>query len=163
MTGGITMVDIETEAIFPAPTDTLWKLLAAHQEEATIREIHPAILTDKVVEGGDDILYNGLLFASYSIHQRVATSKRGDWKGVWRVDRAPPHRFRIEILESNGILGKGTYWENVYAEVASGTLIRTKGRLVLPGVPRTKAESLADRILSRIDEEDMRYMRRVNL
>ena len=134
-----------------------------HQEEATIREIHPAILADEVVEAGDELLYHGLLFTSHSIHQRVATSKRGDWKAVWRYDRSPPHRLRIEILESNGILGKGTYWENDYAQVADGTLIRTRGRLVLPDVPRAKKASLAGRILSRIDEEDLRYMRRANL
>lgn len=116
-----------------------------------------------MVEAGDEVLYKGLLFTSYSIHQRVATSKRGDWKAVWRYDRSPPHRLRIEILESDGLLGKGTYWENVYAQVADGTLIRTRGQLVLSGVPRAKEASLADRILSRIDEEDLRYLERLGL
>ncbi|MFQ6013803.1 MAG: hypothetical protein ACE5LS_09265 [Thermoplasmata archaeon] len=133
--------------------------MAWHQEEARLREIHPAILADKVVEAGPNLRYRGLALASYSIHERTAASKRGDWQAIWRYDRDPPHTLRIEIRESGGILGAGTYWENAYTEVGDGTLIETKGRLVLSGVPPSKTASLADRILSRIDEEDLRYLK----
>ncbi|MFQ5920077.1 MAG: hypothetical protein ACE5I4_08580, partial [Thermoplasmata archaeon] len=34
-------VDIETKATFPTSRDRLWQLLAWHQEEARLREIHP--------------------------------------------------------------------------------------------------------------------------
>ena len=157
------MVDVKTKVIFPTSRDRLWQLLAWHQEEARLREIHPAILTDKVVEAGPNLRHKDLALASYSIHERTAASKRGDWQSIWRVDRNPPDILRIEIRESDGILGAGTYWENVYTEVGDGTLIETKGRLVLSGVPPSKRVSLADRILSRIDEEDLRYLKRKGL
>ena len=157
------MVDVEAEMIFPAPRDTLWNLLALHQEEAKIREIHPAILADRVVDAGPDVVYRGLTLASYSIHERKATSKRGEWRAVWRYQRSPPESLRIEILESEGILGAGTYWENRYAEVADGTLVQTTGRLALPDVQASKRASLADAILSRIDEEDLRYLKKMGL
>ncbi|MFQ5553123.1 MAG: hypothetical protein ACE5EW_05335, partial [Thermoplasmata archaeon] len=107
--------------------------------------------------------YRGLALPSYSLHERTATSKRGKWQAIWRYDRSPPERLRIEIQESSGLLGSGTYWENVYHEAGGKTRIETEGRLVLSGVSPSKRDSLADRILSRIDEEDLRYLKRKGL
>jgi hypothetical protein len=156
------MVQVEMKGIFPAPRDKLWKLLRMHPYTGT--EIHPMIISQKILSEEGDIVYKDLTYKAATILEQEAKGFRGKtWRFTAKAVCSPPEKWRAEVLASDGLIAKGSYWENTYTELPEGTLISTKGEITLKGVPRFLQRWIIRRFLNTLDKEDLDYLRKINL
>ncbi len=154
------MVKIDVEDIFPAPRDKLWDLFQMHLDEATIKKIHPEIVSDKTVS------WEGSLDRSLAgdrdwVVERVVKIMGKTSRMIWKYTISPPERLRFDIVESDGPLTKGSYVDSNYKEVPGGTLVSTRAEITLRGVPRFLQGWAARRLLNQIDRGDLNYLRKI--
>lgn len=144
------MVQIVMKGIFRAPREKLMKVLEMHFDDTLIGRIHPGVTQRTLRREG----WRATFERTWPLGRRV-------WKATWRCELTQPETYRFEILASEGPIEKGFYLENTYAEEPKGTLISTRGEINIKGVPRFLQRWLTERTLTRIDEQDQNYLRKV--
>ena len=144
------MVEIQEEAVFPAPREALWKLLSAHLDDAAISRIHPLLKSQKTVsQSGTETILDRWT----DVRGKVLRSR-------WKVTARTPELYRWEILDGDGPWTPGSYVENVYSAVASGTQIRSRGALKISVLPFfLPQKSIIRKVLDQLDSEDLAFLR----
>ena len=153
------MVKVDLEGTFPAPRDKLWELFRMHLDEATIKQIHPEILSDKTVSRSPSLESQG----GDWVVERIVTIRGKASKMIWKYKMTPLERLRFDIVESDGPLSEGSFVDSTYDEVPGGTLISTRAEIILHGVPRFMQGWAARRLLNQIDKGDLNYFRKIKL
>ena len=151
---------MQMEAVFPLPLNALWKLLYAHLDGDRIREIHPWMMDSRTVREEGVIEFNGLAFPRERVAERVLKVAGRRSRTTWRYLIEPPTRFDYETVFENG---SRTLFDNAYAPVEGGTLVKTTGEISIKHVPSFIAMWLVNRSLDRTDEEDLAYARKMKL
>ncbi len=144
------MVKIEMGGIFPASREKLMKVLEMHFDDTLIGQIHPGVTQRTLSREG----WRATFVREWPLGRRV-------WMATWRCELSHPEKYRFEILASEGPIEKGFYLENTYAEQPEGTLISTRGEIDIRGVPRFLQTWFTERTLTRIDKQDLNYLRNV--
>jgi len=136
------------ESIFPTPREQLWRVLELHVEGDQIRRIHPNILSQRLVsrEGNRWVL------------ERKMRLLGKNYTFTMAVEMAPPEMYRWEIVSSDGLLVPGSYVESRYTEGGEGTKVTTAVQMNLKGVPGFLQSWIIKRNLSQADDEDLRYL-----
>ncbi|MFQ5998748.1 MAG: hypothetical protein ACE5KO_05530 [Candidatus Bathyarchaeia archaeon] len=159
------MARFEMKGVFPASRDDLWKLLWMHwyRDDVTLSEIHPEIISRKIVSQGVDIVYKGLTYNASTVDEREIKLRGKISSSSWKIDSSPPDKVRLEVVESSGPVVKGSYFENLYSEVPGGTQVSTKVDIVLHGVPGLFQGWVIRRALNRADKQDLHYLNKMKL
>jgi hypothetical protein len=139
------------ESLFPAPREQLWRVLKLHAEDDQVGKIHPSFLYQHQLsrEGNRWIL------------ERKIRLLGKNYTFTMAVDMAPPDLYRWEIVTSDGLLGSGSYVENRYTEAGEGTKVNTTVQMTLKGVPSFLQSWMIKRNLTRADDEDLEYLRKM--
>jgi hypothetical protein len=132
--------------------DRLWSVLALHLEDDVIVEIHPSIVSQRLVSKEDD---------SWLFQRKIRDSGR-TFNLLTKVTTRPPEMYRWEIIESDGGVAAGSYVENHYEETNRGTSIDTTIRMSLRGVPGFLQKWIIERRMDQADEEDFRYLKKMD-
>lgn len=140
------------ESIFPATRDRLWKVLPLHVNDGIIGKIHPGILSQRLVNKEGNTWVVDRKVRSYGRTFNLTT----------KIEMSPMNSYRWEIIASSGFVAPGSYVENKYDEAKEGTIVRTEATFGLRGVPRFLQGWLIRRNLSRVDEQDLQYLRSLN-
>src|SRR6266498_961606 len=96
LAGGVSMPTIEMDGAFPLALDAVWRLLHAHLDEVTLREIHPWILSGRVVREGDAVRHASLTFPREKIAEREVRILGRRSRTTWTYAIEPPSRFAYE-------------------------------------------------------------------
>jgi hypothetical protein len=143
-------LEIHEEAVFPVMREAIWKLLAAHLDDAAISRIHPLLTAQKTISRDDSQV---LLDRWTNVRGKVLRSR-------WKVTVRPPELYRWDIVEGEGPWTPGNFIENTYASVDSGTQVRSRGDLKISVVPFfLPQKSLIRRVLDQLDSEDLAFLR----
>lgn len=145
------------EGVFPLPLDALWKLLHAHLDEKTIREIHPWILTGKSIREREPVEFHGLSFPREKVAERYLSIGVRPSTTKWTYRIEPPVRYQYEIAFPNGSF---TRFDNTYSSAEGGTLVKTAGQISIKRVPGFIALRIVKRSFQRSDSEDLAYAKR---
>jgi len=98
------MIDYQDDSVFPAPIDTVRKLLAAHADDQLITRIHPLLKTQKTIDrSGPD-----------SVVERWTDVRGKVLRSRWRISSATPDAYRWEVLDGEGPWSPGTFLESSY-------------------------------------------------
>ena len=153
------MRPIEMEGEIDLPLDVTWRLLHAHLDEATVREIHPWILQGDVESEGDRVEFNGLgLPRERTVNREMRIAGRRS-RTMWHYRIEPPTRYEYTIRFENG---SEASFENLYSPIPGGTHIETRGRITMKGIPTFLAMVAARRLMNRAEKEDLAYFQRAN-
>jgi len=145
------MAEYSEEALFPFPRDQVWKLLHAHWDDTTIRQIHPMIRAQKTMSRS----------ANEVVLHRTIDARGKLLNSEWKITFRPPDFLRYEIGASEGPYASGSFVEIQYSDAPGGTRMRThvKGRItVLPFFLPQK--TFLKKVLADIDREDQAFLRR---
>jgi len=140
------------QSVFPAPRERLWRVLKLHVEDDQIGRIHPNFLFQRQVsrEGNRWVL------------ERKIRLLGRNYTTTWTVEMTPPETYRWEIVASDGLLVPGSYVENKYTDAEDGgTKVSTTVQMTLKGVPGFLQNWMIKRNLSRGDDEDLEYLRKM--
>ena len=140
------------QSVFPAPRERLWRVLKLHVEDDQIGRIHPNFLFQRQVsrEGNRWVL------------ERKIRLLGRNYTTTWTVEMTPPETYRWEIVASDGLLVPGSYVENKYTEAEDGgTKVSSIVQMTLKGVPGFLQNWMIKRNLSRGDDEDLEYLRKM--
>ncbi len=151
------MRTIEMDGVFPLTLDAVWRLLHAHLDEATLREIHPWILSGRVVRETERVPFGDLMFPRERAAEREIRSMGRRFRTTWTYAIEPPLRFGYEIRFENGSTSR---FDNIYAAVPRGTFVKTVGEVSIKGIPTFLGIWATRRLLNRADEEDLAYARK---
>ncbi|HKW43273.1 MAG TPA: hypothetical protein VJP06_03715 [Thermoplasmata archaeon] len=146
----------EMDGLFPLPLESVWRLLSHHMDEERIREIHPSILSGRVIREGPIVVYEGLQFPrekSAFREVRIA-GRRTKATFLYRIE--PPRRFGYEMQLQNGSM---VQLDNAYSSARGGTHVKTITEVSIKGLPNRVATWVVARSLNRADREDLAYAR----
>ncbi len=146
------------DGAFPLALDAVWRLLHAHLDEVTLREIHPWILSGRVVREGDAVRHASLTFPREKIAEREVRILGRRSRTTWTYAIEPPSRFAYEIRFGNGSTSR---FDNAYAAVPTGTFVKTVGEISIKRVPTFLGIWATRRLRDRADEEDLAYAKRM--
>ncbi len=147
------MVELSLSGVFPAPRETLLKVLALHLDDEAVRRIHPDMAWQRTIRRD----------GAKVIVERLWRIGRRPWKATWSLELRAPESYSYEVLESDGILEKGFRVDNAYAVVPEGTLITTRAAATMRGVPGFLQGWLLRRALNDADDADLAFLRASNL
>jgi hypothetical protein len=139
------------EGVFPASREQLWRVLKLHTEDEQIGRIHPNLLSQRQVsrEGNRWVLERKMRLLG-----RIYTF-------TMVVDMTPPDLYSWEIVASDGLLSPGSYVENRYSDAGGATKVSTTVDMTLKGVPGFLQSWMIERNLSKTDDEDLKYLRKM--
>lgn len=155
--GGVSTPTIQMDGVFPLTLDAVWRLLHAHLDEATLREIHPWILSGRGVREGERVPFGDLMFPPEKVAEREIRLMGRRYRTTWTYAIEPPSRFAYKIRFENGATSR---FGNTYAAVPGGTFVKTVGEVSIKGVPKFLGLWATRRLLDRADEEDLAYARK---
>jgi hypothetical protein len=139
------------QGVIPIPPDQLWRFLELHARDDVISSIHPDVLSQQTIDRQGDA----------ALVERTLRFRGKPRPTRWRISWAPPERSRWEIIDApEGPMAKGSWVENRYSEVPTGTLVVTEADITVVGFPRFLQSRLARTVLNRIDAQDLAYLRR---
>jgi hypothetical protein len=145
------MPEYHEEYDFPFPIDRVWKLLEAHLDEGTLREIHPQIKAQKTLRRSPNEV---LVQRTIEVRGKLLTSE-------WKIAFRPPEFLRYDILSGDGPYETGSFVEVHYTAGPGRTHFRThvKGRITV--VPFFLPQGVVlKRVLAGIDAEDEAFLRK---
>jgi len=145
------MTRFTMESVFPAPREQLWRVLKLHGEDDQIGRIHSNILSQHQVSRDGN---------RWVLERKVRLFGK-NYTFTMSVEMTPPERYRWEIVGSDGLLGAGSYVENMYTEAEEDTKVTTTVQMTLKGVPGFLQSWMIKRNLSRADDEDLEYLRKI--
>ena len=145
------MTHFTMESVFPAPREQLWRVLKLHPEDDQIGRIHPNILSQRQIsrEGNRWVL------------ERKMRLLGRNYTTTWAVEITPPEMYNWEIVASDGLLVPGSHVENRYTEAGEGTKVSTTVEMSLKGIPGFLQSWLIKRNLGQADDEDLKYLRKM--
>jgi hypothetical protein len=143
------MVEYEESEVFPFSRERVWRLLQAHNDEATIGRIHPLIKSQKTLsKDGDETTL-----------QRSIDVRGKQLNSQWKITFRPPGFSRYEVLASEGPWSQGSSVENHYSEAPGGTMIQSRMKLHISVLPFfLPQKTMSRRILNDIDKEDRAFL-----
>jgi hypothetical protein len=144
------MVAYEDESVFPASSEVLWKLLARHNDDSAIHQIHPLVLTQRTLShaGADTIV------------ERTVNARGKSLRSQWKITHRAPGMSRWEVLEGEGPWAPGSFVENRYSSVPGGTRVQTRGDLKITVLPFFLPQKpVIRRVLAQLDIEDLAALR----
>ena len=148
------MAPFTMQSVFPAPLEQLWIVLKLHVEDDQIGRIHPNwVLSQRLVnmEGNRWVLERKLRLLGKNYTTTMA------------VEMASPETFRWEIVAADGLLIPGSYVENRYTEAGERTKVSTTVDMSLKGVPGFLQSWMLKRFLSQGDDQDLEYLRKMQI
>jgi len=120
------------------------------------------MLSQRLLSSEGEVVYKGLTFWPSFVFEREWRYRGKVFKSDLRVDVSPPGKFREAFKDDHGLALKGSYWEDIYAEMPEGTSISTRAdftpspELNIPGFLQGWG---LKREMSRSDAEDFRYFK----
>jgi hypothetical protein len=126
-------------------------VLKLHTEDEQIGKIHPNLLSQREVSREGD---------RWVLERKMRLLGR-NYTFTMTVDLTPPDFYRWEIVASDGLLGLGSYVENRYSEAGEGTKVSTTVDMTLKGVPGFLQAWMINRNLNQADDEDLKYLRKM--
>src|SRR2546426_8933472 len=151
------MPTLRVEGLVPIVVEDLWRLLALHMDEDTLRAIHPWVLHGRVVAHEGQQTYAGLSFPTTHVVEREVRIARRTLHNTWTYRIVPPITFGYEIRGSAGFVST---FDNTYSEEAGETRVVTRANLNIGRVPGFLQRRIANRFLAGADDEDLAYVRR---
>jgi len=148
------MARFTMQSVFPAPMEQLWKVLKLHVEDDQIGRIHPNwVLSQRQVsmEGNRWVMERKLRLLGKNYSTTMA------------VEMASPEMFRWEVVAADGLLVPESYVENRYTEAGEGTKVSTTVDMRLKDVPGFLQGWMLKRFLSQGDDEDLKYLRKMQI
>ena len=136
------------ESVFPAPREQLWRVLKLHPEDDQITRIHPNMLSQRLISRAGN---RYVLERKMRLIGRTSTT-------TWAIEMSPPEMYNWEIVASDGLLVPGSHVENRYTEAGEGTKVTTTVQMSLKGIPGFLQSWLIKRNLSQADDEDLKYL-----
>ena len=147
------------DGVFPLTLEAVWRLLHAHLDEATLREIHPWILSARVVRESERVPFGELMLPPEKVAEREIRLMARRFRTTWTYAIEPPLRFAYEVRFENGSTSR---FRNAYAAVPRGTFVKTVGEVSMKGIPTSLGIWATRRLLNRADDEDLTYANRTD-
>jgi len=151
------LIRLQMEDVFPLSIEGLWELLHAHLDEVRLPEIHPRVLSGRLVREEGTVEYLGLTFPREKVVERAYRIGGRSLTTTWDYRIEPPDRYAYDVTFPNGSTIR---FDNRYTPAAGGTLVKTTAEISLKRMPSFAARWIVRRSLDRSDREDLAYARR---
>jgi len=144
------MVAYEDQETIPIDREAVWSLLKEHLDPTKIVQIHPEIVSQRLVagSGSEQTVERGIRFFG---KVRMST---------WKITYRPPDTAIWEIVQSAGPMCAGSRLVNTYREVPGGTVIESRGEITVARFPGFLQRWVVRSAMEGIGKQDRAYLAR---
>lgn len=143
------MVRYESDGVFEAPLELVWKIVEEHGDPEKKKEHHPYILDMEVLERGDNWLTVIETFEGPD----------GPTNRKMKMVMDPPNRWTAEIL---GGLFEGATMEHTYEEQGDRTRVHLEGEFPVPeGMAEEQVRKMLEETWTAAFREDQQVLKRM--